>query len=145
MKKIFRIYFTLSLIGFFILIFSKREKFFQSDEDFFKSLINNYSSMVFNGKVTSKFFDEKDHDRMKIILNDNTILFADYENPEFYHFIEIGDSLIKRRNSLHFELKRKYLDTILFFKFENVKGFMNSEVYDSIKTNYPINRRNLIK
>ena len=125
------------LIILVLLIYNKKDIFFQSDEEYFKSLVNNYSSMKFEGIVTKKFIDSTDHNTRKVIIVLNyggeETLILDFEEVDLFNYIQIGDSLSKEGHNLEMRAIRNEFDTILKFQFGNVRDFEKSKVYDSLK------------
>lgn len=140
MKRKRLIQFVLVIITIVILIFINRDKFFVSDNQYFNSLVDEYVRKEFSGVVKGKYIDEFEHMYKKVIIKtkngDEYFFILNFERNEFYEFIQIGDSLSKSKNSLELNLTRENLDTTLYFKFDNTKGFKNSQVYDSIKEIY---------
>jgi hypothetical protein len=140
MKNKRTIQIVLVILTLSILIIFNRDKFFISDEQYFNSLVNEYIHKDFNGVVKDKYIDMSDHMYKKVILNTKNgneyIFILNFEGDDFYEFIQIGDTLIKPINSLEVNLIRKNLDTTIYFRFDNTRGFKNSKVYDSIKDIY---------
>ncbi|MEX0995496.1 MAG: hypothetical protein WDZ45_00445 [Flavobacteriaceae bacterium] len=132
--------FVLVIVTLSILFFINRDKLIFSEEQFFSSLVNDYFQKEFNGVVKDKYIDEFEHMYKKVILNTKNgseyIFILNFERDDFYEFIQIGDTLIKPKNSLEVNLTRKSLDTTIYFRFDNTRGFINSKVYDSIKDIY---------
>ncbi len=111
--------------GFIItsIFFSKNYK---SQEDFYNQAVNEILLESYYGVVVNKFYDKYNHGRNKVIISHNNIenaLDFVYEKQEIYNFIKIGDTLIKEKNLLEFQIKRKNLDTVIKLKFENIKGY----------------------
>lgn len=74
----------------------------------------------FKGKLDSKYVDENDHLRPKIkITNSDKTIIYDLANDEsgLYEFVQKGDSVIKRSNSLNVRVSNSNNDTIFVLKF----------------------------
>ncbi len=78
-----------------------------------------YREDVFSGLVLNKYIDSKQHNYKTLIVgNDNKehrILF-DFEIGGLYEFIQIGDSIFKKKDTLDVRLKRNKMDTIITMK-----------------------------
>ncbi len=137
MRKIIIILFCLSLVTVLVLVSVNQDKFFQTDEEYFTSLVEEYKTKEFDGIVSQKFKDENDHNFQKIVLDlkngGSKTIITNFEKEEFYNFIKVGDSLTKKRYSLEVALRRPGVDTTLSFKFENVKDFKKSKVFNSLE------------
>jgi len=76
----------------------------------------------YSGIVVEKFINTKQHNYKTVIIEQNgesyTILF-DFEMGGFYEFIEVGDSISKRKGTLDVQLIRKDLDTIVTMQIYN--------------------------
>lgn len=121
--KIKLIIFIIVIIILLMMLFLK--KGFSSNEEVYSSIKNNITSTTFQGVVTRKFFDKENHGRETVVLatqNGSKILtdFV-YEQKGTFEFIRTGDSLIKEKGTLKFNLKRKDLDTIIQLKLDNLK------------------------
>lgn len=139
-KIYFIVLISFGLIGFIMMVYSNREMLFQNEEEYFNSLIKSYSNYTFDGVVTKKYIDEPNHSLSKIVISSkydpDFIFISDFEDICFYNFIQIGDSLKKDKPSLAIKLKRKDVDTTIFLRFKNVKGFDDFKLTDSIKMLY---------
>jgi|TARA_R100000541_G_scaffold54364_2_gene62844 hypothetical protein len=75
-----------------------------------------YKEYTYSGLVTNKFIDSEQHNyRTVIIRNDekSDIFLLDFETSGLFEFIQVGDSIFKKKNSLNLRLKRYQLDTII--------------------------------
>lgn len=107
-----------------------------SQEEFFNKAVSGSYQKSYKGIVIKKYYN-KDHGRDIIIIENKgfkRIFDLVYEKKELYSFIKINDTLIKEIKTNYLRIKRKNLDTILYLKFENIKG---SDIYS--------NRNNLIE
>jgi len=120
---------TLGSLLIFNNILNRRiNRFYQPS--FFEHVVEDYYSVEYKGKVVNVYIDKSQHNFKKVdILEVDQVktIRWDYEKPDVFNFITIGDSLIKKRNSLYFNLKRQELDTIIELKFENIKGYDEHE------------------
>jgi hypothetical protein len=70
----------------------------------------------FNGAITQKYKDRKQHNYETLIIENDTfqqtILF-DFVMGGLYEFLEVGDTLSKKSGTLDLRLKRKDLDTLI--------------------------------
>ena len=110
-----------------------------SQEEFFNKAVYNSFKESYRGIVTNKYRDVDNHSRDLIIIQNNKTrksLDFVYHRKELYNFIKINDTLIKDINTNHLKIKRKNLDTIISFGFENIK---NSGVF-SQKNNFIENK-----
>lgn len=116
---------SIILLGVIVTaIFFKKN--YVSHEDFYIETVKNEALESYHGIVINKFYDKYNHGRDIIVLDQGvTEIEVDlvYQNPNLYKFIEIGDTLIKKKKSLNLQIKRKNFDTIIQFKFENIKGY----------------------
>ena len=80
-----------------------------------------FKDVVYDGVLTNKFVDKKQHNYKKIILKDfngsESTHVLDLESGGFYDYLEIGDTIYKKRGELFLKLKRKKNDTIIHLKF----------------------------
>ncbi|WP_179354721.1 leucine-rich repeat domain-containing protein [Winogradskyella vidalii] len=77
----------------------------------------------YKGKVLKKYVnDNRNYVDIKFELGIMKLIFP-YENQDLSDFVEIGDSIIKRKESLVLELKGKNTDTLFYFKFDKIKGY----------------------
>ena len=96
----------------------------ESQEDFFNELVESTFKESYDGIIKQKYY-QKEGGRDIIVLHKNGIetkLEYPYEKPNFYKFLKIGDTLIKKKDTNSIIIKRLELDTIIHFKFDNVKG-----------------------
>ncbi len=130
-----KIFFTLIGLGMFTtIIFFYRN--YESREESFYQIVDEVRSESYHGTVINKFYDKFNHGRYKIIIffdGNNFELELLHEKKELYDFIKVGDTLIKEKNQLELQIKRKNLDTIVKFKFDNVRGY---EKYNHTLINY---------
>ncbi len=94
-------------------------------EKFDKYVYDEYHSM-YNGIVTVKYIDSKDHNR-HIIKIKNEIFGTNkkdftFQSLQLFDFIQIGDTLSKDNESIKLHIKRTALDTVIPLDFGNVKG-----------------------
>ena len=92
------------LIGFGMIttiIFFYRN--YESQEESFYQIVDEVRVESYYGTVINKFYDKFNHGRYKV-----------------------GDTLIKEKNQLELQIKRKNLDTVVKFKFDNVRGMKNT-------------------
>lgn len=68
-------------------------------------------SYSFNGIVTDKFIDKFNHSQCVIIIN-NTVRF-ELQKREYYHYMEIGDRIIKNIDEYNINIHKK--DTVYIF------------------------------
>jgi hypothetical protein len=95
-----------------------------SQEDFFNKAVSDSYNESYDGIVKRKFYI-KEGGRNVFILEKNGItmqLDYVYEKSNLYEFMEIGDTLIKRKGTNSIIIKRSELDTTIYLKFENLKG-----------------------
>ena len=123
MKKYLVYYIAICLIGFLIfLIFFLKPL---SQRDFYDQVVNSVLQEEYIGSVIDKYIDKNEHNFKKLVIDQNgqhkTILL-NFESIQLFDFIKVGDTLVKKKNLLQLEIKRKNLDTIIPLKFENVKG-----------------------
>jgi hypothetical protein len=80
-----------------------------------------FKDVVYDGVLTNKFVDKKQHNYKKIILKDfngrESTHILDLESGGLYDYLEIGDTIYKKRGELFLKLKRKKNDTIIHLKF----------------------------
>jgi len=80
-----------------------------------------FKDVVYDGFLTNKFVDKKQHNYKKIILKDfngrESTHILDLESGGLYDYLEIGDTIYKKRGELFLKLKRKKNDTIIHLKF----------------------------
>ena len=80
-----------------------------------------FKDVVYDGVLTNKFVDKKQHNYKKIILKDfngrESTHVLDLESGGLYDYLEIGDTIYKKRGELFLKLKRKKNDTIIHLKF----------------------------
>ncbi len=97
----------------------------KTQEDFYNESVAEVLAEAYNGIVVSKYYDKFNHGTNKVIISNNgdekELNFV-YEKPDLYNFIKIEDTLIKEKNLLFLQIKRKNLDTVIELKFENIKG-----------------------
>lgn len=117
------------LVGLYVLK-NKLNENVGIQKDIFKTIAISYYNKSFSGIVTEKFIDSSNHNFKKIVLKnsyeDGREVRLDYEWPELYYFVEIGDSIFKKKKSLDMRLKRTELDTMIRLNFSYIK---NSEDY----------------
>lgn len=134
-----QIIFLLLSIGLIILaiffygVYSLRERIKKDmgfNDDFFKRIALIYYDESYEGIVSKKYIDSTQHNFKKVILtnrlNQEEELRLDYEWPRLYYFIQVGDSISKKKKSLDMRLRRAELDTMIRLNFSNIK---NSEDY----------------
>lgn len=67
----------------------------------------------FKGIVLSKYNDQNEHLHPVLELSNNYLrIIIQMDKSNFYSFVELGDSLIKKKGSLNIRLIRKDLDTV---------------------------------
>jgi hypothetical protein len=80
-----------------------------------------FKDVVYDGVLTNKFVDKEQHNYKKIILKDfngrESTHILDLESGGLYDYLEIGDTIYKKRGELFLKLKRKKIDTIIHLKF----------------------------
>ena len=76
-------------------------------------------SEFIKGVVTEKFKDNRDIKYFKYYNGQDTLL-SNWVllRPSFYEFLEIGDSVLKEKGSLLFEVKRGHIDTTQVIDFD---------------------------
>jgi hypothetical protein len=76
----------------------------------------------------------------KIILktdNYSDVILFNYENPIFFNYLKLGDSLVKKKRTNEIRLYRNEIDTIIKLKFDYVKIYNTMRINpDSIIKNY---------
>lgn len=75
-----------------------------------------YKEYTYSGLVTNKFIDSKQHNYQTVIIQngeEKDILLLDFETSGLFDFIEVGDSIFKKKSSLKLRLIRSELDTII--------------------------------
>ncbi len=96
-----------------------------SQKSFYERAVVNSKNGSYRGVITKKF---NGAGREKIMLDYGRIeMDFVYERSSLYEFIQIGDTLVKKRDSLQIRIIREALDTIIPLKFENIK---DSKKYD---------------
>jgi len=86
-----------------------------------KQIVNNYKSLCYSGKITKKYIDRNDHSYEKVIINNenqNTTLRFSFEASGLYDYLRIGDSIIKKKDSLSVRVIRSHIDTTINMKFK---------------------------
>ncbi|WP_308993993.1 hypothetical protein QLS71_015295 [Mariniflexile litorale] len=114
----------------FILLFLLTVGLYSCDnltqKEFFDKIVYDEYHSNYEGIVTEKYIDKQNHARPIIIIRHE--IFGDnkkdflFQNPELFDYIQIGDTITKKNESLKMNLKRKNLDTIIKLDFDNVKG-----------------------
>lgn len=75
-----------------------------------------YRDDNYSGIVSAKYIDSLRHNYRTIVVeggNKTQKILFDHENGGFFEFVQIGDSLFKKRDTLDVRLKRKKLDTVI--------------------------------
>lgn len=70
----------------------------------------------FNGAITQKYKDRKQHNYETLIIENDTLqqtILFDFVMGGLYEFLEVGDTLLKKPGTLDLRLKRKDLDTLI--------------------------------
>lgn len=108
-----------------------------SQEDFFNKAVSDSYNESYNGIVQRKFYLKEGGRNVFILEKSGITMLLDYvyEKPSLYEFMEIGDTLIKRKGANSIIIKRSELDTTIYLKFENLKG---AELYS--KNNKYLNK-----
>ncbi len=125
-----------------ILIFSNLyKKTLHLEEDFFQKLIVKFYLMEFEGVVTKRFIDEKNHGYRKVIFrsmdNEDDVLFLDFENDNIFYSFKVGDTIVKKQNTLNFSINRNSQKFVKKFNFDAYVDRDNyDENLDSIIFNY---------
>lgn len=114
MKKLVLIISLVVIISIgFIIIYSFVSKISETKDT---NSSKYYENKVIFGEVKNKFINKKQHNQQIVILENrkikDTIIF-NFVTGNVYEFINIGDTLSKKRNSLDLHLKRNELDTII--------------------------------
>ncbi|MCF6296217.1 MAG: hypothetical protein L3J25_11095 [Flavobacteriaceae bacterium] len=132
-KILFFIILSLGIITTIIFFINN----YESPNDFYPNAVNKSFARSYEGVVIKKFISGA---RKKIVLNDSSFkeeIDFIYEKFDIYEFIQLGDTLLKEKNSLNLQIKRRSFDTIIQLKFENIKGSENYEspleLLDSLK------------
>ncbi|MCL5130564.1 hypothetical protein [Algibacter sp. L4_22] len=102
-----------------------------TQKEFFDKIVYDEYHSNYEGIVTEKYIDKKNHARPIIIIRhkifgDNKKDFV-FQSSGLFDFIKIGDTLTKKTESLKINLKRKNLDTIIMLDFDNIKEKYYSE------------------
>jgi hypothetical protein len=121
MKEKVSIFLQYSIVfGFIIIVIwllSESSKFEVTSSDAKRI----FKDVVYDGFLTNKFVDKKQHNYKKIILKDfngrESTHILDLESGGLYDYLEIGDTIYKKRGELFLKLKRKKNDTIIHLKF----------------------------
>lgn len=115
------------MISFIFFLFQRINDKVPTGENLNLKIFQVYCNLKFNGTITNKFVDEKDHNFKKVVITDKIapkIIRLDYENPELFLFLQKGDSIVKKVNSLNFQVIRNNFDTIIRFDFQYLKREM---------------------
>ncbi|MEX2409798.1 MAG: hypothetical protein WD607_00260 [Candidatus Paceibacterota bacterium] len=85
-----------------------------------KEILDLYENKEYSGIIINKYIDLEEHMNKKIIIKgeyvDRTILFNN-ESSGVFDFLQIGDSIIKKSESLEIQVFRDSRDTTLKMKF----------------------------
>ncbi|WP_115121940.1 hypothetical protein [Marinirhabdus gelatinilytica] len=109
---------TFSIISFLIIGWIILSKFISSVYEMSpnKKASEYYKEYTYSGLVTNKFIDSKQHNYQTVIIQngeEKDILLLDFETSGLFDFIEVGDSIFKKKSSLKLRLIRSELDTII--------------------------------
>ncbi len=114
-----------------IFIFNNlNKKKFPSEEDFFQKLVVKFYLMEFEGVVTKRFVDKKNHGYRKVVfrsMNKEDILFLNFENDYIFYSFNVGDTIVKKTNTLNFLIKTNSEEIFKKFNFDN---YVNRDDYD---------------
>ncbi len=75
-----------------------------------------YRDDNYSGLVAAKYIDSFQHNYRTIVIetgNKRQKFLFDHENGGFFEFVQVGDSLFKKKDTLDVRLKRKNLDTVI--------------------------------
>ena len=120
MKTNTKIFMVVIIIGMSMTIY-----FFStldmSQKGFYESAIENSKNQSYHGIVTKKYYSGRE--RVVLALGSSRLLDMDfvYENPSLYEYIQVGDTLEKKKGFLKIRIIRDKRDTIISLKFENIK------------------------
>ncbi|MEM1338177.1 MAG: hypothetical protein AAF717_00665 [Bacteroidota bacterium] len=94
-----------------------------SRDRIFEVLVCSHYSASYAGTVHEKIQREHGVDVQKLIISsleqDTIVLVLDMEQPILFEKINIGDSILKKENTLELKLKKLDKDTILALRFNN--------------------------
>ena len=97
-------------------------------EDEVKGTIDAYRAQQYSGVIINKYIDKEQHLFKKIIIkegnNERTLLF-DAEIGGIYDFFSIGDSIVKKENSLKVKIVRRNKDSIFQMRFHGDRKYRN--------------------
>ncbi len=114
------------IIWFVGIFFFNYDNMVTPKEKFLLDYVHSVCESSFSGIVTNKLIDKKDHSEKKITIDKNgkkKIIMLTLQQNDLFNYISIGDTISKKKNSLLLILRNKTTDTILKFKFENVKHY----------------------
>ena len=87
------------------------------------NFIESYRIESYSGIIKRKYVDKKQHGYKTIVIDENYIersILLDYEKGGLYNYLQVGDSVIKKENSLKINVLRDNIDTIIKMKFTNI-------------------------
>jgi len=110
LKKVWTVFVA---IGFFYFVFFKLFPYLQtkSDHDRGCEIYHNIYTQSGKYKVEKKFIDYDNHARRRVDysvndIGEGTMIFDDALNLMYYN-LQPGDSVIKKKNSMYYDLKSK--------------------------------------
>ena len=120
--KIILFVFAVASLAVIIFNFPNRK----SQEEYYLDVKSKVENKTIVGIITNKFIN-KDGARRTITIKSDINNSSDwdlfFEKKEFYTFLEVGDSIFKKKGALKIRLKRKNLDTIMDLGLKNIKKF----------------------
>jgi hypothetical protein len=115
----------LCLVLISVVIVNACEKFTQ--EDRFNKIVYDEYHWSYEGIIVEKYLDEKDHNRHIIVLENTEGRDRrdfTFQSLGLFNFLEVGDSIVKERQSIDLSIKREKLDTVIQLDFGNIKGHL---------------------
>lgn len=102
-----------------------------------KSEIREAYESYYFGVVEKKYIAKNDHARRKVFLPyyQQFHQLISYEGDSLYSYINVGDTILKERNTLEFRLKRGGYDTIIELNFKNLRySYQQKSYIDSLRS-----------
>ncbi len=94
-----------------------------SQEELSNQIKNKVQNRSFSGIVKKKFIDSSFHNRETItISNKEAVLVTDfiYEDSSLFNFINVGDSIFKKKNDLNVRVIRDGVDSLIPLTFKRL-------------------------
>jgi len=105
----------------FFVIFILFIRSLPSSNDTACNVFKEFKSKQFNAKVEEKYLDKHEHSYKTLILQETDSRFKnqDFVNDKsnFYNFVKVGDSLIKKSNEAAVMVRRKGINKVFMIEF----------------------------